>query len=152
MYQTVNVQGVLSNANTDTEADNNLKTYRNCQLDPEAQSDCETNNASINETSNTQEVNADHEESPSSFKNSTSVTLTDNESDIESNIFEKLFKASDVSSIDNSWRTAIIFSKEESFENQNEKFITYELIYKAMAKLNMTSDLFVTCGFRKTNI
>ena len=66
---------------SDTEADN-LKTYRNRQLNPEAQSDCETDNASINETFDTQEVNADHEESPFSFKNSTSVTLTDNEIDI----------------------------------------------------------------------
>ena len=31
----------LSDANTDTEADNDLKTYRNNQLDPEAQSDCD---------------------------------------------------------------------------------------------------------------
>ena len=84
-------QGVLSDANTDTKADNNLKTHRNRQLDTEAQSNWETENTgSINETSNTQEVNADHEESPSSFKNSTSITLTDNESDIESSIFEKI--------------------------------------------------------------
>ena len=83
-------RGVLSNASTDTEADNNLKTYRNRQLDPEAQSDCEADNTNTNEASNTQEVNADHEESPSSFKNSTSITLTDNESGIESNIFEKI--------------------------------------------------------------
>ena len=96
-----------------------MKTYRNCQLDPEAQSDCEADNTNTNEASNTQEVNADHEESPSSFKNSASITLTDNESDIESSIFEKFFKANDVSSIDNSWRTAIIFSKEEIFENEN---------------------------------
>ena len=51
---------------------------------------------------------------PSSFKNSTSITLTDNESDIENNVFEKLFKANAVSSIDDSWRTATIFSKEET--------------------------------------
>ena len=43
----------LSDANTDTEAGNNLKSYRNCQLDPEAQSDCETDKTSINETSDT---------------------------------------------------------------------------------------------------
>ena len=43
----------LSDANNGTEADN-FKTYRNYQLDPEAQSDCETNNNSINETSDTQ--------------------------------------------------------------------------------------------------
>ena len=39
-----------------TEADNSLKTYRNRQLDPESQSDWETDNTSINETSKTQEV------------------------------------------------------------------------------------------------
>ena len=50
----------LSDANNDTEADHNLKTYRNRQLDPEAQGDCETDKTSINETSDTQEVNADH--------------------------------------------------------------------------------------------
>ena len=83
-------RGVLSNANKDTEADNNLKTYRNRQLDPEAQNDCETDNTNANEASNTLEVNADHEESPSIFKNSTSITLTNNESGIESNIFEKI--------------------------------------------------------------
>ena len=83
-------RGVLSNANTDTEADNHLKTYRNRQLDPEAQSDCETDNTNANEASNTIEVNADYEESTSSFKNSTSITLTNNESGIESNIFEKI--------------------------------------------------------------
>ena len=32
----------LSDANTDTEVGNNLKSYRKRQLDPEAQSDCET--------------------------------------------------------------------------------------------------------------
>ena len=52
MYQTMNVvSGSLY-----TEADNSLKTYRNRQLDPESQSDWETDNTSINETSNTQEV------------------------------------------------------------------------------------------------
>ena len=78
--------------------------------------------------------------------------MTDNdESDIGNNTLEKLFKANDVSSIDNSSRTAAIFSKEESFENETEKFISYELIYKkkTMAKLNMTSELFATDGFRK---
>ena len=50
----------LSDLNTDTKADNNLKTYRNHQLDPEGQDDCETDKTSINETSDTQEVNADH--------------------------------------------------------------------------------------------
>ena len=59
----------LSDPKTDTEADNNLKTYRNSQLDPEAKSDCVTDNTSINETSDIQEVNADHEEKRSSFKN-----------------------------------------------------------------------------------
>ena len=39
-----------------TEADNSLKTYRNRQLDPESQSEWETDNTSINETSKTQEV------------------------------------------------------------------------------------------------
>ena len=116
-----------------------MKTYRNRQLDPEAQSDCETDNTSINETSSTQEVNVDHEESLSSFKNSTSIILAYNESDIESNIFEKFFKTNNVFSIDNSWRTAIIFSKEESFENENEKFTSDETIYKAMTKINTTS-------------
>ena len=142
----------LSDANTDTEVGNNLKSYRKCQLDPEAQSDCETDNTSINETSDTQEVNADTEESPPSFKNSTSITLTDNQKDIESNIFEKFFKANDVSSIDNSWRTATIFSKEESLKNENEKFISDDLIYNAMTKLNFTSELFVTGGFSKSNV
>ena len=78
--------------------------------------------------------------------------MTDNEKDIESNLFEKFFKANDVSSIDNSWRTATIFSKEESLKNENEKFISDALIYKAMAKLNMTSELFATGGFRKPNV
>ena len=50
---------------------------------------------------------------------------------------KKFVKANDISSIDNSWRTAI-FSKEESFEIENEKFVSDELIYKAMTKLNMT--------------
>ena len=53
-------------------------------------------------------------------------------------MLEKLFNANAVYLIDNSWRTATIFSKEETFESENEKFITGELIYKAMAKLNMT--------------
>ena len=108
-------------ANTYTDARNNLKTYRNSQLGSEAQSECDTDKNSINETSNTPVVNADHEESLSSFRSSTSITLTDNESDIERNIFEKFFKAN-VSSTDNLWRTATIFSK-EGFENENEKFI-----------------------------
>ena len=64
----------LSDANTDTEVGNNLKSYRNRPPDPEAQNNCETDNSSINETSDTQEVNADPEERPSSFKNSTSIT------------------------------------------------------------------------------
>ena len=109
----------LSHPNTDTKVGNNLKSYRNHQLDPEAQSNCETDNSSISETSDTQEVNADPKERPSSF---TSITLPDNEKDIESNIFEKFFKA-DVSTIDNSWRTATIFSEEESLKNENEKFL-----------------------------
>ena len=136
----------LSDSNTDTEADNNLKTYINHQLDSNTQSDCETDNISTNETSDTQQINTDREESRSSFKNSTSINLTDNKSDIES----FLFKANAVSSIDNSWRTATIFSILKTFEN--EKFISDELIYKAMAKLNMTSKLFVTGGFRKPNV
>ena len=79
-----------------------MKIHRTGQLDPEAQSDCETDNSSINEASNTQEVNRDHKGSTSSFKNSTLITLIDNESYIESNIFEKFFKANDVSSVHNS--------------------------------------------------
>ena len=71
--------------------------------------------------------------------------------DIESGIVA-CFKANDVSSIDNSWRTATIFSKEESLKNENEKFISDELIYKAVTKLNMTSELFVTGGFRKPSV
>ena len=78
--------------------------------------------------------------------------MTDNEKDIESNLFEKFFKANDVSSIDNSWRTATIFSKEESLKNENEKFISDALIYKAMTKLNMTSELSATGGFREPNV
>ena len=78
--------------------------------------------------------------------------MTDNESNIKSNIFEKIFRVIDVSTIDNSWRAVIIFSNKKSFENENEKFILDELIYKAMTKLNMTSDLFVIGGFRKANI
>ena len=54
-------------------------------------------------------------------------------------MFKKKFKANDVSSIDNSSRTVTIFSKEESLKNENEKFISDELIYKAVAKLTMTS-------------
>ena len=52
-----------------------------------------------------------------------------NETDIESNTFEKFFKANDVSTIDNSWRTATIFSEEESLKNEIEKFHSDELIY-----------------------
>ena len=75
--------------------------------------------------------------------------MTDNESDKENNTFDKLFKVNDVSSVGNSWRTATtIFSKEETFENEKENFMSDELIYKAMTKLNMTSELFVTGGFR----
>ena len=140
----------LSDANTDTEVGNNLKSYRNRQLDPEAQNNCETDNSSINETSDTQEVNADPEERPSSFKNLMSITLTDNEKNKESNIFEKFFRAN-VSAIDNSWRTATIFS-EESLKNENEKFLSDELIYRAITKLNLTSELFVTGGFRKPSV
>ena len=61
----------LSDVNTDSEAESKLETYRNRQLNPEPQSDCETDNTSIDGTSDSQEVNADHEETPSSFKNST---------------------------------------------------------------------------------
>ena len=141
----------LSDANTDTKLGNNLKSYRNRQLDREAQSNCETYN-SINETSDTHEVNADPEKRSSSFKNSTSITLTYKEKDAESNKFEKFFKANDVSTIDNSWRTTAIFSEEESLKNENEKFLSDEFIYRAMTKLNLTSELFVTGGFRKPNV
>ena len=113
----------LCDANTYIEAGNNLKTYRNSQLGSEAQSECDTDKNSINEKSNTPVVNAGYEESLSSFRSSTSITLTDNESNIESSIFEKFFEAN-VSSTDNSWKTAIIFSKEEGFGNENEKFIS----------------------------
>ena len=120
----------LSDANTDTEVGNNLKSYRNRPPDPEAQNNCETDSSSINETSDTQEVNADPEEKPSSFKNSTSITLTDNEKDTQSNIFEKFFKANPmIIHIDHSWRTATIFSEEESLKNENEKFLSDVLIY-----------------------
>ena len=98
-----------------------MATYRNHQLDPEAQSDCETDNTRINEISDTQEVNVVNE-SASSVKNLTSITLTENENDILNNIFEKLFKTNDVPSIENSWRTVTIFSKGE-------------LIYTGMTKL-----------------
>ena len=63
----------LSDKNTDTEVGNNLKSYSNHQLDPEAQSNCETDSSSINETSDTQEVNTDLKERSYSFKNSTSI-------------------------------------------------------------------------------
>ena len=99
-----------------TAADNNFKTCGIRQLNSEAQSDRETDNTCSNETSDTQDVKAGHEKSPSSFKNSVSIIMTDNESDIENNIFEKLFKSNDVSSIDNSWRTGTIFSKEERLQ------------------------------------
>ena len=52
-----------------------------------------------------------------------------NETDIESNTFEKFFKANDVCTINNSWRTATIFSEEESLKNEIEKFHSDELIY-----------------------
>ena len=63
----------LSDENTDTEVGNNLKSYSNRQPDPEAQSNCETDNSSINETSDIQEVNTDLKERSYSFKNSTSI-------------------------------------------------------------------------------
>ena len=44
------------------------------------------------------------------------------------------------------------FSKEESLKNENEIFISDEWIYKAVAKLNVTSELFVTSGFRKPSV
>ena len=50
------------------------------------------------------------------------------------------------------WRTATIFSKKATFENENEKPISDELIYKAMTKLNMTTELLVTGGFRVPNV
>ena len=50
------------------------------------------------------------------------------------------------------WRTATIFSKKATFENENEKSISDELIYKAMTKLNMTTELLVTGGFRVPNV
>ena len=77
--------------------------------------------------------------------------MADIESGIES-VYLKNFKTNDVSSIDNSWRTATIFSKEESLKNENEKFISDQLIYKAVTKLNMTSELFVAGGFRKPSV
>ena len=77
--------------------------------------------------------------------------MADIESGIES-VYLKNFKTNDVSSIDNSWRTATIFSKEESLKNENEKFISDELIYKAVTKLNMISELFVIGGIRKTSV
>ena len=46
--------------------------------------------------------------------------MADIESGIESLYLKKKFKANDVSSIDNSWRTATIFSKEESLKNENK--------------------------------
>ena len=78
--------------------------------------------------------------------------MTYKEKDAESNKFEKFFKANDVSTIDNSWRTTAIFSEEESLKNENEKFLSDEFIYRAMTKLNLTSELFVTGGFRKPNV
>ena len=75
--------------------------------------------------------------------------MADIESGIESIYLKKSFKHNDVSSIDNSWRTATIFSNGESLKNENEKFISDELIYKAVTKLNITSEYFVTGGFRK---
>ena len=77
--------------------------------------------------------------------------MADIESGIES-VYLKNFKTNDVSSIDNSWRTATIFSKEESLKNENEKFISDELIYKAVTKLNMISELFVAGGFWKSSV
>ena len=47
----------------------------------------ETDNTSISETSDNQEVNADHEESLYTFKNSLSITVTDNESDTGNYIY-----------------------------------------------------------------
>ena len=35
---------------------------------------------------------------------------------------------------------------------KTKKIISDELIYKAMTKFNMTSELFVTGGFRKPNV
>ena len=69
----------LCDAVTYTEAGNNLKTYRNNQLGSEAQSECDTDKNSIDETSNSPVVNADHEDSLSSFRNSTSITNGFNE-------------------------------------------------------------------------
>ena len=74
--------------------------------------------------------------------------MTDNEKDIENNIFDKLFKVKAVSSVDNSWRAATIFSKEETFENEKEKFISDELIYKTMTKwrvLQFQETLYCKC-------
>ena len=78
--------------------------------------------------------------------------MTDNGKDKESNIFEKFFKINDVSTVDNSWKTVTIFLEEGSLKNENEKFVSDELIYRAMTKLNLTSESFITGGFRKPNI
>ena len=78
--------------------------------------------------------------------------MADIESGIESIYLNFFFKTNDVSSIDNSWGTATIFSKEESLKNDNEKFISDELIYKAVTKLNVTSELSVTGEFRKASV
>ena len=81
----------LSDANTDSEESSDLTTNRNHQLHPEAKRNCETDNTRINETSDTQDINGDHEETHFTFKNSTRVILADNENDIVSNIFGKMF-------------------------------------------------------------
>ena len=54
--------------------------------------------------------------------------------------------------INHSWRTATIFSEEERLKNKNEKFLSDVLIYRAMTKFNLTSELFLTGGFRKPNV
>ena len=42
--------------------------------------------------------------------------------------------------------------QKKKLENENEKLMSDKLIYKAMTKLNMTSELFATGGFRKPNV
>ena len=44
------------------------------------------------------------------------------------------------------------FFQKKKLENKSEKFISDKLIYKAMIKFNVTSELFATGGFRKPNV
>ena len=102
---------------------NHMLMYQT-KLSTRSWSDCEIENISINETSDTQEVNADHKKY--SFKNSTSTTLNDNESDTKDNIFEKLFKADDVSSI-------IIYGE------QLQSFQSFQLLRMKTKNLSQTN-------------